>query len=357
MRFLPGKSRSKAVRLSDIAREANVSIATVSRVLSGNSSVNNKIHERIFEVARNLGYKRHERTVGKMPPSIAMLAPNTSSFVHGHPFFSAIIHGIQQVTDKHNYRFVIMTAQKPYEEDPTQIQSLEEAGISGVILIDTKLNDEYAAGLAQRGFPFVVVGRILGMIHNYYVDIDNYAGVYNAISALIRMGHRRIGYITGNLKTNVGVERLEGYKRAMIDHGLGYDESLIGQGGETQAHAYQATLDLLSRTRVNLPTALGVFNDFLALAVMKALKDNGLRVPDDVSIIGFDDYEFSAFTDPPLSTVRQPIAELGSRAAQMLIDILENRPVEKGQILLPTELVMRESVVALSHPSENETIA
>jgi len=195
--------------------------------------------------------------------------------------------------------------------------------------------------LYEDGFPIVLLGR-LPDVPIPFVDVDNVRAAHGAVSHLIRLGHTRIGMITnGPLHYTASADRLEGYRRALADHGLEYDDALVAFGAFREESG-QAAMDRLLALD-DPPTAVFAASDAIALGALVSLRRHGLRVPDDVALVGFDDIPLAAYVNPPLTTVRLPARQLGEEAARLLVALVEGRPVETTQILLETTLIVRES--------------
>jgi LacI family transcriptional regulator len=213
--------------------------------------------------------------------------------------------------------------------------------LEGVLVASTRLDDPLIARLDQDRVPFVMVGRHPNERVNY-VDIDNVAGARMAVEHLIRLGHRRIATITGPLNMTSGADRLKGYQRALEAYRLPVEEALIVEGDFTEASGTAAARCLLPLS----VTAIFVASDVMAIGALKGIREAGLRVPHDVALVGFDDVPLATAVQPSLTTIRQPIERLGSLAAGLLVDLLDNPPDEQApahHIILPTKLIIRES--------------
>lgn len=334
----------KKVTITDIAREAQVSISTVSRVLTGSSGVNDEIRKKVRALALEMGYKPPSHPVNRKmtAKSIAFLVESSDVFVNGAAFFGKFLSGAHQVFETREYQVILRTTKR--EVTPgQQISEMIKSGISGFILAQTQMNDPFVRVFLDLHCPFVTLGRTIGVLNTPYVDVDSFGGAYAAVSALVSRGHQYIAHISGRLNTLAAMARLEGYRKALQDFNLRYDECYTVEGGESQQEAYDATLKLLGQTNP-APTGIFVYNDFLTVGVMSALHDRGIRVPDDMALIGFDDDESSAFAVPPLASVRWPVVEMGRKAAEMLLALLAGEPLQDRQVVLPAEVIERESL-------------
>jgi LacI family transcriptional regulator, repressor for deo operon, udp, cdd, tsx, nupC, and nupG len=337
-------AKFKKVTITDIARIAQVSISTVSRVLTESSGVNDEVREKVRAIALEMGYEPPIRTETRRPTSkaIAFLVESSDVFVNGAPFFGKFLAGVHQVFETMEYQVILSTTRR--EVNPKQqISEMGESGIAGFILAQTQMDDPFVKELQDLQYPFVTLGRAIAFLNTPYVDVDSFGGAHSAVSALASRGHQHIAHISGKLNTLAAMARLEGYRKALQDYNLRYDERYTVEGNESQQEAYDATMKLLDQTNPT-PTGIFVYNDFLAVGVLSALHDRGIRVPDDVSLIGFDDDDSSVFAVPPLASVCWPVVEMGKQAAEMLLVLLSGQLLQHRQVVLPTEVIERESL-------------
>jgi LacI family transcriptional regulator len=346
-------AKFKKVTITDIARKTQVSISTVSRVLTESSGVNDEIRAKVRAMALEMGYEPPLRTENRktISKAIAFLVESSDVFVNGASFFGKFLAGVHQVFESQEYQVILSTTRR--EVNPKQqITEMGENGIAGFILAQTQIDDPFVKVLQDLQCPFVTLGRSMAVLNTPYVDVDSFGGAYAAVSALVNCGHQYIAHISGKLNTLAAMARFDGYRKALQDSNLRYDERYVMEGGESQQEAYDATIRLLDQTDP-APTGLFVYNDFLAVGVLSALHERGIRVPDDVSLIGFDDDEASAFALPPLASVRWPVVEMGRQAAEMLLVLLRGQSLQQRQIVLPTEVIERESLSKLIKLRDN----
>jgi LacI family transcriptional regulator len=211
--------------------------------------------------------------------------------------------------------------------------------IDGVIVSAMQMDDPLIDRLYESGRPFITVGRHPTNQHISYVDVDNRSGAYQAVSYLLRSGRKRVGAVNGPEHSIASWDRYQGYQDALRERGVPLNPDLLVAGEFSDASGYHAMKCLLQ----NRPDAVFVASDAMALACMRAIYEVGLRIPDDIAIIGFDDIPAAAHSKPPLTTVRQPIQRTGSLAAEMLIDMIEHPDSRPRRVVLPTELVLRSS--------------
>lgn len=336
---------ARAIRIVDVARAGNVSVATVSRVLTGSPGVGDETRQRIRALVAELGYHPHDvarRLVTRTTGHIMVAGAQTPGQIHAQPILGDLFGGIEERLRALGYRCTVIS-RSDLEQDSEGLRLVKERSVDGAILIGTMLNDSFTSELLREEFPLVTIGRCLGTMNTCYVDIDNVGGAHTAVQTLIGLGHERIAHVCGSLETTVGVERLEGYRRALLDAKLEYREDLVVKGGGNRAAAYENISEFLLHCAIR-PTGIFVFNDHLALAVLRAVRDRGLRVPDDISLIGFDDDDASRYLDPPLASIGAPIIEMGRLAAEMVVQLVRGEKVTRPQVILPTTLLMRDSV-------------
>ena len=221
------------------------------------------------------------------------------------------------------------------------VATLSSGLADGLLLVLPSNTSAYLDSYRQRGFPCVLIDHRGIDDRGPSVGATNYQGAYDATSYLIELGHRRIGFVTGNLEMGCAVDRLDGYRAALAAHGLPFDPALEREGDFHQPRGYECGLALLALD--DQPTAIFASNDVSAFGVMEAIRDSGRRIAVDVSVVGFDDIPAADSVHPTLTTVRQPLFEMGSRATRMLLDLIGNPTLPGERANLPTTLVIRES--------------
>lgn len=327
------------VTIFDVAEKAGVSYSTVSRVLNNKGNVNAETRERVLQVMAQLGY------VGNAPAR--SLAGGSSRVVgllvdHLHTgYMGEIIRGIDEALEMHNYNLMLYTTHRQKNREVAYVTKLTHNLVDGLILIVPRNEQAYLDTLRQRKFPHVLIDYQGYNRHIPSIITTNKKGGYDATTYLIKAGHRRIGFITGEMAYGCAPERLSGYQEALEEHGIAFDPELVSEGNFLQPQGYRCAQHLLSLP--NPPTALFVSNDVMAFGAMEAAHVRGLRIPDDLSIIGFDDIPQAAHVHPALSTVRQPLVEMGRSAVSLLLKYIANPLTEIERVELSTRLVIRES--------------
>ena len=326
--------------LEAVARRAGVSRATVSRVVNGSTTVAEPIRKAVHQAVAELGYVPNlaARTlVTQRTDSIALVMPEEATRVFSDDqVFPGIIRGAAQELEAADKQLVLMLAGSPAGHERVERYTTGRH-VDGVLFASLHGADPLPAKLAALGIPVVCSGRPLDGAEVPYIDVDQVGGVTRAVRYLIDSGRRRIATIAGPQDMVAGIERLAGYRDTVAAAGL---PEMVAVGDFTRESGAAAMRELLAAH----PDLDAVFaaSDLMAHAALRTLREAGRRVPDDVAVIGFDDIETAAYTDPPLTTVRQPILELGRQGTRLLLRLAAGEAVEPA-LILPTELVIRES--------------
>ena len=329
--------------LEAVARRAGVSRATVSRVVNGSTTVAVAIREAVNQAVVELGYVPNQAArslVTQRTETIALILPETANRVFSDDmFFPAVIRGVSSELEAADKQLVLMMAGSAASHD--RVERYAMAGhVDGVMFASMHGADPLPGTLARLGMPVVCSGRPMSPPETPipYVDVDHFGGVTAAVRHLLVTGHRRIATIAGPQDMVAGVDRLNGYRAAMTDAGLAEHTAI---GDFTRESGVRAMLQLVADD----PKLDAVFvaSDMMAHGALQALRDAGRRVPEDVAVIGFDDFEISRYSDPPLTTVRQPIVDMGRTMARQMLGLVEGRTDVAEAVVLPTELVVRAS--------------
>jgi LacI family transcriptional regulator len=317
--------RSTAPTLQDVAREAGVSAMAVSVVLNGarsGSRVSAATRQRIVEAAERLAYRPNAAARGlqrRRMDALGVVARFDGGGVN--TYLLDVLSGILEACAARGQSTTVLSVSDWGDE--RRVLGLCDGRVDGMILIAPGLTDGFAATL-QRHAPFVAIHADAAPPSVWGLDVENERGAYLATRHLIEHGHRRILYLAGPLEQQGPQQRLAGHRRALEEFGIAYDPALVHEVWFDAYHAHQLTLRLLDGGLVGpLPTALFGANDAIAAGAMEALSERGLRVPDDVSVVGFDDAPESRMTTPRLTTIRQPFRELGGRAVDLLLEQIE----------------------------------
>ncbi len=333
------QKESESATIFDVARAAGVSYATVSRVLNNKDHVKPEKRQAVLEAVARLGYVANSQArslAGGTSRIIGLLVQDLGSSYTGE-----IIRGIDAELGAAGYDLMLYTTHRRKAKESAYVDAIARGMADGLLLILPRSPAAYLESLRRQHFPYVLIDHQGIGDYARSVGATNWQGAYDATRYLIGLGHRRIGFITGALDLGCAVDRLSGYQAALSDHNLPSDPALITTGDFHRPQGFagaQALLDLPDR-----PTAILASNDEMAFGAMEAARVNGLRIPDDISVVGFDDIPQASVVHPPLTTVRQPLHEMGRAATQMLLQLIADPQLQVGRVALPTELVERQS--------------
>jgi LacI family transcriptional regulator len=338
--------------LEEVAKLSGLSRSTISRVINDDPRVSDATRERVKGVVRQLNYQPNAAARGLASGRTRVLGvvlPQGVAALFSDPYFPILIQGMASASNDSDYSVMLWLAQ-PDNERRTIQQILQGGLIDGVIVSSMLLDDPLILALIASGKPFVLVGRHPTNPDISYVDADNLKGATGAVAYLLRLGRRRVATITGPLNMIAGLDRRDGYLAAWRERGLVPDPAWMVEGDFTEEGGYLATQRLLSHQ----PDAIFAASDVMALGALRALREAGRRVPEEVALVGFDDLPFAARTEPPLTTVRQSVQRTGQVAAETLIEMIEERTTQPRRIILPTELMLRASCGSPLPPNRSE---
>jgi LacI family transcriptional regulator len=328
--------------MTDVARLARTSVATVSAIVNGSARVSPALAERVKAAIAETGYrpdgiarslrKGQTHTIGLLVTDIA------------NPFFTAVVRSVEDAAQARGYAVFLCNSDEDLGKERTYVGLLRTRRIDGLILVPCGSRRDYESLPAGLGAPIVFVDRVIPGVPVDSVAVDNARASQAAIEHLLRLGHRRIGIVTGLPHLSTSAERLKGYRRALRKAGIEIDADLIRQGDFRQDGALQATQSLLALGR--RPTAIFASNNLMAIGTMLAIRAAGLDCPADVSLACFDDFDWAGAFHPRLTVLRQPTVEIGRRAMDFLFDRLAGGAALTApprRALLKAELVIRES--------------
>lgn len=327
---------SDRITIIDIGKEAGVSYATVSRVINNKGNVNPEARERVIRAMTQLGYVANvqARSLAGGRSFVAGLLVQDL----GTGYIGEIIRGIDDELAKTQYNLMLYTTHRRKVKESLFVTTLAQGTADGLLLVLPRNAEAYLETLRRRRFPYVLIDHQGIDELGPSVGASNWQGAFDATSYLIKLGHRRIGFITGTPDLGCSQKRLEGYKAALRAHGLSVDPELIREGDFYQPTGYQGAVELLRVT--HRPTAVFASNDLMAFGVMEAVREQGLSIPNDMSIIGFDDIPQAANVHPRLTTVRQPLEQMGRVATTMLLEFISNPDSQPEKLELATELII-----------------
>ena len=329
--------------IRDIAKKVNRSITTVSRALHDYDDVSAETKALVRQAAKEMGYvankqarqlrQQHTDTIGFILPTFG---PRFSD-----PFFSELMAGIGNAASERDYDVLVSTCPPGEHEMETYEKFVQSQRVDGFIIVRTRVDDERAHYLDSINFPFVAFGRVPGLAHIPYIDENSEKGMRLVVDHLVKLGHRKFACIAPSLNMTFANHRMKGMKDGLECHNIEIDPRSVLTGDLTEKGGYERTLELLDRS--NRPSAIVACNDLMAIGAIRAIQESGLEVGRDVSVTGFDDIPISEYIQPSLTTVSQPIYQIGRMACEMLIDILHKKASRKRQVLLEPTLIVRHS--------------
>jgi DNA-binding LacI/PurR family transcriptional regulator len=337
---------NRLATLADVAKQAGVATMTVSRALNGSGYVSEDVRKRVLLAAGKLDYRPNiaaRQLKVKRLHAIGILLPDIAN-----PFSTELVNGIKDVFDPEGYTTFIATGNRSVKEENASLRSFLDHRLDGLIIATrgTTVGDKVLQGVAGRGTPLVTIGRPVRFRGIDSVTANHYQGAFDAVAHLIRLGHKRIGFIGIAPEDGKLLRRYEGYVAALREAGIEpRHEYTVGPADgpafATQDDGYRGMLQLARLHRP--PTAVFARNDFTAIGAMHAAHMLGLSIPDDIAISGFDNIPLSAFTAPPLTTVEQPIAQQGETAARFLLERIKRQGQQNRTATMECRLIVRQS--------------
>jgi LacI family transcriptional regulator len=342
------RNRFQVSTISDVARRAGVSTMTVSRVINNSGYASLEVRERVLAAVGELGY-----VPNALARSLHIKRTHTLALVLtdiGNPFFTTLARGVEDAASGQGFSVMFCNTDESEEEETAHVRLLLQKQVDGLLLVPAKSASQSVELARQRGVPVVVLDRRLAGAPVDAVRCDSEAGAHAIVRHLIELGHREIAILSAAPDVSVAADRIAGACRAMNEAGLSLDDSRVMYGRPETASGKQ-----MARAALRLspqPTALFATNNFITIGAFAALRDAGLRVPEDISLAGFDDLPEPLILDPFLTVVAQPAYEMGRRGAELLLErLIQGAPDQAREIVLPTELVIRRSTARPSASS------
>lgn len=326
-------------KIEDVARQAGVSTATVSRVLSGKPYVSDDLRERVMSAVQDLNYRpsRVARSLRVQRSSIIGLIVSDIQ----NPFFTSVARAVEDTAYKHKFSVFLCNSDENSEKETMYVELMVAEHVAGVILSPTLGQNDIYRHLAEAGVPAVAIDRRVTNVDIDSVLVDNVGAARQAVLHLLEMGHRRIGAVIGTPVSSTGEERLRGYVEALQMYGLAVEPELIRTGAPRIATGHDFANELLALPQP--PSAIFTGNSLLTLGALSAIHARGLRIPDDIGIAAFDEMEWMYFVKPALTVVAQPTYELGRTAVDLLLQRMEDPDRPYQEIVLEAALHIRES--------------
>ncbi len=333
-----------AVTIKDVAKAAGVDPSTVSRVIAGHPRISGKTKEKVLMVMAELEYHPNaiaRSLANRSTRTIGVVMPSEMEQVFVNPFFTEVMRGIGVSAFKRGYYVLLSTWGGGEDEYKATQRLVDEKRVDGLILLTSRVGDKTIESLKKKRFPFVVVGKPAKMEDVSWVDNDNVEAGYAAADYLARQGHTKIGFIGGAFSYVFICERFKGYKKALDANGLVFRKEHLGVDELLEDGGRRAMEKLLQAS--DRPTAVVTADDLMAFGAVRCIKEAGMRVPEDIAVIGFNDTPLARYMDPPISSVEIFVFDLGYHAGEVLIDQLEGSDGHKKHIMIPTRLVLRQS--------------
>jgi len=325
--------------IREVAKKAGVSSTSVSHVLNNTRFVSEDVRERVNAAMRELNYRPNAlaRSLRRGEThTLGLILPDSAN-----PFFAEIGHAIEAAAFALGYSVILCNTENDENKEHVYTEVLENKQLDGIIFVGAGENREAISEIVKNGFPLVVVDRDMGSLELDTVTTENYQGGLLATQHLLSLGHQVIGCITGPSNITPSAERVTGYRAALQQAGHSVDESLLARGDFHAPSGYSAAMQLLQQTP--RPTAIFVCNDMMAIGAMRAAAQLGLRVPENIAIVGFDDIQLASYTTPSLTTIAQPKQEIGQLAVKLLFERMSDPSLPPRHNILSTQLIIRES--------------
>ena len=329
--------------IKDIARQTNLSITTVSLVLNNKGQkIPEETKRLIFDAVEAMNYRPNKLALSllrKKTYTIGLIIPDISNI-----FFSELGKGVEDRCREDSYNMILCNSNDEFLQEKQSINILADRSVDGIVIVISAESfgvkyEECLSTIRATGIPAILADCFDKAVDFSTIAVDNHEGSRLAMRHLIELGHRKIGCITGPLGLKTNVERLNGYINTLEEFDIQFEQSLVHEGNFRYQSGYDGTVKLLAKN----PTAIFCHNDMMAYGAAKALKDRGYSIPEDISVIGFDDIFFSAYMDVPLSTVKQPVYQMGRKSAELLLEEINGSEIPKQHILFAPELKIRKS--------------
>jgi len=329
----------KYITLKMVAEKAEVSVNTASRAINNRPDINLETKKRVLRIAKELGYIRNAAAVAlrtKKTGTIGVVIADNRN-----PFYAEVLNGMEEAAREKNYHIILANTQRDYKKEEEAISLLLAKRVDGLLITPVQDRDDDIKNLIDANIPFVVVGRDFENIEVDAIYNDEVKGGFLATEYLIKKGHKRIALIDGFLYKSPAKNRLEGYKKALNKYRIPLDDSLISVGDINIEDGHERTKQMLEK---NLGfTAIFAYNDMMAFGSMQAIKEKGLRIPEDIGLVGYDDIPFSSLISPALTTIRLKKQELGIESVKLLLSHINGNREKPKKIMLDVELQIRET--------------
>lgn len=329
------------ITIKDIAKMADVSTATVSKIVNHkDQNISQATRQKVLDLIETHNYVPNRvasSMITKKTHSIGLIIPDITN-----PFFPEVARGVEDYANKEGYHVVLCNSDNDLDKEVSYIGMLQEKMVDGIIFTSSSLRNKISKEFIKLQIPVITVDRdITGMRAQGKITVDNTSGAYQGVSYMIERGYKKILHLGGPMTSKPALDRFEGYKNALDDHGIKYDEKLFFEGSYNADWGYEGVIEAISKN-VEFD---GIFcgNDMIAIGAIKALNEKGISVPGKVGVMGFDDIYMATVVTPNLTTVYQPNYQMGYKAAEMLIELIRHPETKMTDVVLTTKLVIRES--------------
>lgn len=330
------------VTVRDVALKANTSIATVSRVINNQAGYSEATKKRVHQAIKELGYESNgvaRSLIKNKTNTIGVIFPNIASMITYE-----LLNGIENIAQSRNYSVIVCYTYSHPERTMEYLKTLKEKRVDGLIFTSENLTDEYINYIKKMNIPVVLLSTISKERDFPFVKVDDYKASYAAVEYLIHKGHENIGMLSGNPEDPIsGDPRIKGYKQALMDHNLSQKSNQIVAGCDFSFKDGRTNLPILLKKFPEI-TAIFAASDEMAAGAITAAHEKNIRLPEELSIMGYDNILISEMVYPPLTTVGQPLHEMGYTATKMLFKQIDNEELEESEIYLPFEIIERGSV-------------
>jgi len=327
------------ITIYDVAREANVSMATVSRVVNGNPNVKPVTRKKVMDVIDRLGYRPNAVARGlasKKTTTVGLIIPDISNI-----FFAELVRGIEDIATMYKYNIILSNSDENTEKELHLLNTMLGKQVDGLIFMGSNITEDHTAEFKKSPVPIVLAGSIEDSGEMHSVNIDYEQAAYDSINFFISNGHTKIALIIGNREESISLKKLAGYKKALEEKNIPYNEEYVVEGD----FSYDSGIEAVNRLNElkEKPTAVLVGADEMAVGVVNAVQDNGFKVPDDLEVISFDNTKLTLMVRPQVTTVVQPLYDIGAVAMRLLTKLMNKEEVQERAVVLPHRIEERHS--------------
>lgn len=337
------RGRKGKASIKDVAQKSGFSTATVSHVINGTRYVSEEVTNKVQEAMKELNYtpnpiarslRNHQSKL------IGLIISVKDSSDMANLFFMAIAQGIEATLTKNGYKLLLCNSYEDVEIEKERIQMFNEQLVDGIIIAPTHEDYSFSDELTTKKCPIVFIDRKPQVFKGDCVFANNFQGAYDATKHLIERGHKQIGFIKGCLKISTDNNRLDGYRKALEENGIAFNQEFVKTDAITFDNGYRLAKELAEQNKV---TAIFIANNILTMGAFSYFQENNIKIPEEMALVGFDDYEWTKIMNPPVTIVKQPAFEIGERAAEVILERIQNPEGAEKEYLLETKLIVRKS--------------